>query len=113
MFGNVNCFCFQLERSQDGFSVVADYFGRGVFNKVGYFSPDRYLVFYPPGRIAQLVTCLTADGCLTADPGVAGMIPAWIHTFVEIDGEIICMAILLPSPDSRRVVVSYKPKYVQ
>ncbi|KAK3087703.1 hypothetical protein FSP39_009366 [Pinctada imbricata] len=24
----------QLERSQDGFSVVADYFGRGVFNKV-------------------------------------------------------------------------------
>ena len=27
----------QLERSQDGFSVVADYFGRGVFNKVYYF----------------------------------------------------------------------------
>ena len=24
----------QLERAQDGFSVVADYFGRGVFNKV-------------------------------------------------------------------------------
>uniref|UniRef100_A0A8W8N129 Vacuolar protein sorting protein 11 C-terminal domain-containing protein n=1 Tax=Magallana gigas TaxID=29159 RepID=A0A8W8N129_MAGGI len=24
----------QLQRSQDGFSVVADYFGRGVFNKV-------------------------------------------------------------------------------
>eukprot|EP00918_Siedleckia_nematoides_P018931 GHVU01040411.1.p1 GENE.GHVU01040411.1~~GHVU01040411.1.p1 ORF type:complete len:904 (-),score=100.20 GHVU01040411.1:521-3232(-) len=27
-------FHHQLERSQDGFSVVADYFGRGVFNKV-------------------------------------------------------------------------------
>lgn len=27
-------FCLQLQRSQDGFSVVADYFGRGVFNKV-------------------------------------------------------------------------------
>lgn len=24
----------QLERAEDGFSVVADYFGRGVFNKV-------------------------------------------------------------------------------
>ena len=24
----------QLERANDGFSVVADYFGRGVFNKV-------------------------------------------------------------------------------
>ena len=24
----------QLERASDGFSVVADYFGRGVFNKV-------------------------------------------------------------------------------
>lgn len=24
----------QLERAPDGFSVVADYFGRGVFNKV-------------------------------------------------------------------------------
>ncbi|CAG2230700.1 PEP5 [Mytilus edulis] len=33
----------QLERSQDGFSVVADYFGRGVFNKVTLItdSPTR------------------------------------------------------------------------
>ncbi|XP_069106820.1 vacuolar protein sorting-associated protein 11 homolog isoform X1 [Argopecten irradians] len=33
----------QLERSQDGFSVVADYFGRGVFNKVTIItdSPTR------------------------------------------------------------------------
>ena len=30
----LNIYLFQLERSQDGFSVVADYFGRGVFNKV-------------------------------------------------------------------------------
>ena len=34
------------------------------------------------------------------------------HTFVEIDHEIISTAILLPSADSRRVVVSYKRKYV-
>ena len=59
-----------------------------------------------PGTIAQSVTCLTAD------QGVASWILDWSHTFVEIDHEIISMAILLPSPDLRRVVVSNKPKYV-
>ena len=38
--------------------------------------------------------------------------PARSHTFVEIDHEIISMAIHLPSADSRRVGVSYKRKYV-
>ena len=48
-----------------------------------------------------------------ADPGVASSIPARYHTFVEIDHEIISTVILLPSTDySRRVVVSYKRKYV-
>ena len=38
----------QLQRSADGFSVVAEYFGRGVFSKVGHrhsappFSPLVY-----------------------------------------------------------------------
>ena len=50
--------------------------------------------------------------CLTADPGVASLIPARSHTFVEIDHEIISTAILLPFADLRRVVVSYKRKYV-
>ena len=50
----------------------------------------------------QLVTCLTAD------PGVVSSIPAQSHTFMEIDHEIIS----IPSADSRRVVVSYKQKYV-
>ena len=50
--------------------------------------------------------------CLTADPGITSSILAQSHTFVEIDHEIISMAILLPSADSRRVVVSYKLKYV-
>ena len=45
-------------------------------------------------------------------PGAVGSIPAQSHTFVEIDHQIISMAILLPSPDSRRVFVSYKWKYV-
>ena len=64
------------------------------------------------GRIAQSVTCLTTDACLTADPEVASSIPARSHTFVEIDREIISTVILLPSSDSRRVAVSYKRKYV-
>ena len=49
--------------------------------------------------------------CLIADPGVASSIPAPSHTFVEIGHKIIFTAILLPSTDSRRVVVSYKRKY--
>ena len=55
---------------------------------------------YKPGRVAQSVTCLATDACLTADPGVASSIPARSHTFVEIDHEIISTVILLPSADS-------------
>ena len=50
--------------------------------------------------------------CLTADPGLASSIQTQSHTFVEIDHETTSMVILLPSSDSRRVVVSYKRKYV-
>ena len=52
-----------------------------------------------PGSVAQSVTCLATDGCLTADPGVTSSIPARYHTFVEIDHEIISTVILLPSAD--------------
>ena len=48
----------------------------------------------------------------SADPGVASSISAWFHIYVEIDHEIISTVIFLPSTDSRRVVVSYKRKYV-
>ena len=53
-----------------------------------------------PGRVAQSVTCLATDASLTADPGVASLIPAWSHTFVEIDHDIISTVILLPSAES-------------
>ena len=53
-----------------------------------------------PGRVAQSVTCLATDACLTADPGVASSIPVRSYTFVEIDHEIISTVILLPSADS-------------
>ena len=62
----------------------------------------------------QSVTCLATDASLTADPGVASSIPARSHNFVEIDHGMIFTVILLPSANhSRRVVVSYKRKYVQ
>ena len=68
---------------------------------------------HPPGRVVQSVTCLATDACLTADPGVASSIPVRSHTFVEIDHEMISTVILLlPLIHSRRVVVSYKRKYV-
>ena len=50
-----------------------------------------------PGRVAQSVTCLATDACLTA--GVASRIPVRSHTFVEIDHEISTV-IFLPSADS-------------
>ena len=57
-------------------------------------SPGRIFPSHPhtndtPGRVAQSVTCLTVD------PGIAILIPARSHSFVEIDHEIICSAILL------------------
>ena len=53
-----------------------------------------------PGRVAQSVTCLATDACLTADPGVASSIPVRSHAFVEIDHEMISTVIRLPSADS-------------
>ena len=57
-------------------------------------------MFLLPGRVAQSVTCLATDPCLTADPGVASSIPARSHAFMGIDHEIISTVILLPSADS-------------
>ena len=65
-----------------------------------------------PGYIAQLVMRLAAGKCLAADPGVASSIPAWSQNFMEINYEIISMVILLPLTDSRRVIASYKQKYL-
>ena len=39
-------------------------------------------------------------------------ISARSYTFIEIDHEIISSPILLPSADSRRVIVIFKQKYV-
>ena len=90
--------------------------GRGVAGSslTGNTALSLSKTFYHlPGRVAQSVACLATDACLTADPGVASSIPARSHTFLEIDHEIISTVILLlPLIYSRRVVVSYKRKYV-
>ena len=46
--------------------------------------------------MAQSVTCLATDTCLTAVPGVGSLIPAQSHTFVEFDHEITSTVSLLP-----------------
>ena len=61
---------------------------------------EKYHPTILPGRVAQSVTCLATDACLTADPGVASLIPVQSHTFVEIDHEMISTVILLPSAES-------------
>ena len=61
------------------------------------------------GRVAQSVTCLATNACLTADPGVQSLTPAQSRTFVEIDHEKISTVIFL---HLRKVVVSYKQTYV-
>ena len=69
---------------------------------IATLSDPEVMINVLQGRVAQLVRCLTAD------PGVASLIQTQSHTFTEIDHEIISTTILLPSADSRRVVVSYK-----
>ena len=63
-----------------------------------------------PGHIAQSVTCLTPDTCLTADQVVVNSILARTHTFVEINHGIISTAILLPSADSNSFKLSVTSK---
>ena len=80
--------------------------------KICHYITYKMYTFNVLGHVAQSVTCLTADTCLNADLGVVSPILATSHTFMEIDHEIIFTAILLHSTDSRRVVDSYKQKYV-
>ena len=48
-----------------------------------------------------------SEASIIADPRVMSLIPAWSHTFMEIDHEIFSSVILLLC-----VGVSYKLKYV-
>ena len=50
---------------------------------------NLHQVWGQDGPVGQLVACPIAD------PGVVSSIPAWFHTFVEIDHELLFMFILL------------------
>ena len=89
----------------NGYTVVDDqvkmWIGRRSKTKPTFPNMyDNMVGIHGMGRIAQSVTCLATDASLTVDPGVASSIPARLHTFVEIDHEIISMVILLPSAES-------------
>ena len=58
-----------------------------------------FFTYSGPGGVAQSVTCLATDACLTAGPGVASLIPARSYTLMEIDLEIFSAVILLPSAE--------------
>ena len=58
--------------------------------------------------IAQSVTCLATEACLTADPGVTSLILIRSYTLMEICHEIISVVILLPSAESFRMGCCYK-----
>ena len=77
-----------------------DYFKIYAWSVYKHAVVAAFHIYALPGRVAQSVTCLATDASLTADPGVASWIPAWSHTFVEIDHEIISTVILLPSAES-------------
>ena len=66
-------------------TTSADNFFRYVFSIAGEVLISIIQFHTRPGRVAQSVTCLATDTCLTADPGVASLILARYHTFVEID----------------------------
>ena len=62
--------------------------------------------------MAQLVTCLATEACLTADPGVTSSILVRPLTFMEIGHEIISVVILLPSAESFKMGCCYKRIFV-
>ena len=71
--------------------VLVDFYGLNKENK--------------PGHVAQWVMCLTADpGVSKVDPGLP-----YICGDESLNDFLV---ILLPMADSRKVVVSYKRKYV-
>ena len=88
----MNCKNYFLQEL--GFSRVSN-----VHNISASLGNQQLTLILSSGQVAHLVTCLATDACLTADPGVVNLIPAWSNTFVEIGHEIIAMVILLPSAD--------------
>ena len=69
-----------------------------VFTWCEYTDPIYFLVISLIDGYIRVTFKIYAS--LTADPGVASLVPARSNTFVEIDHEIISTVILLPSAES-------------
>ena len=67
---------------------VLNVWGKLKFSEVCPLDNLKFQKIILLGRVAQSITCLTTDACLTAYPGVASLIPAGSHTYMEIDHEI-------------------------
>ena len=81
--------------------IIIKYRSSSITDKIHKLLSELWplIYVYIPGGVAQSVTCLATDACLTADPGIVSSILVRSHTFVEIDHEIISTVILLPSAD--------------
>jgi hypothetical protein len=62
----------QLSRADDGFSVIAEYFGRGVFNKVTLVSDDNPAQSKPNTKYQQPVAPVSAFGADPSRPAAEG-----------------------------------------
>ena len=64
---------------------------------------------WPHNTVDNISLCRNVSDCKRR---VVSLISAQSHAFVDINHKIFSTTILLSSADSRRVVVSYKRKYV-
>ena len=75
-------FQHQLQCSQDGFSVIAEYFGRGIFNKVGEFRNQQQTPYKQSDRnLSSPQLLATPNGTLS-----------WV-SFHQGDGVVLLAAI--------------------
>ena len=87
---------------------------RKLINKKIKFTCVKFHFSIMSQKKAQSVMCLTTDARLTADPGVTNSIPAGpILSWRVVMKLFLWSFSSLPLIYSRKVVVSYKRKYVR
>ena len=109
---NMSCVCLCLTSHQKLRSLWRWGHGLVTSNRLEKLGLAPVTPDLQGARLRSSVSNVSDCRCMSADPGVVSLIPTQSHTLVEIDHEIISTVILLPSADTKRVVVSYKQKYV-
>ena len=80
-----------------------------VFSPLNSVNLTKYQSAYPCRAVGCVSDCRYMSDCRSRG---LKFYRSPVPDFVKIDHEIISTAIILPSTDSRRVVASYKRKYV-